>query len=112
MDDKFKRLNLFFDNEKINNEDIRMRQEYLRSQRDKIIEIKKKARTYQLNETIKKNLTRPSSAQLAQKLLQGDQNDVNFTEQNINQTSSMQLRKTLAKRLRSEVVDTDDFGDE
>lgn len=133
VDDKFKRLNLFFDKERvcihihsfrsthipnienqfsfkiynpffqINSADVKARQEYLKTQRDKILEIKKKARTRQLNETVKKN-GRPSSAQVAQKLMQGDTEVV--TEQP--PEASMLLRKTLAKRLRSEVVNPDD----
>lgn len=82
---------------------MKMRQEYLRAQRDKILALKKKVRTDQLNETVKKVGGRPSSARAAHKLLQGNgqwQGDESTME------SSLQLRKTLAKRLRNEVVDT------
>lgn len=103
IDDKFKRLNLFFEREQINSADMKTRQEYLRSQRDKILEIKKKARTRQLNESVKKN-GRPSSAQFAQKLMEGQIENVNSDPPE----ASMVLRKTLAKRLRTEVVDTEE----
>uniref|UniRef100_A0AAG5CUK8 Cilia- and flagella-associated protein 36 n=1 Tax=Anopheles atroparvus TaxID=41427 RepID=A0AAG5CUK8_ANOAO len=97
--DKFQRLNLFFDQEKINAEDIKARQEYLRSQRDKILHLKKKARARQLNETIRKN-ERPTSAQVAQKILDGDGEVVPAEPPE----GSLQLRKMLAQRLREEVA--------
>uniref|UniRef100_A0A182T3Q3 ARL2_Bind_BART domain-containing protein n=1 Tax=Anopheles maculatus TaxID=74869 RepID=A0A182T3Q3_9DIPT len=97
--DKFQRLNLFFDQEKINNEDMKARQEYLRSQRDKILTIKKQARARQLNETIRKN-ERPTSAQVAQKFLDGETESVSVEPPE----GSLQLRKLLAQRLRNKVV--------
>uniref|UniRef100_A0A182Y4J3 Cilia- and flagella-associated protein 36 n=1 Tax=Anopheles stephensi TaxID=30069 RepID=A0A182Y4J3_ANOST len=97
--DKFQRLNLFFDEEKINNEDMKARQEYLRSQRDKILTIKKQARARQLNETIRKN-ERPTSAQVAQKFLDGETESVSVEPPE----GSLQLRKLLAQRLRNEVA--------
>lgn len=101
VEEKFQRLNLFFEKNRIDSADIKSRQEYLRNQRDQILKLKKKARTRQLNETIQKN-GRPSSAQIAQKLMQGDiNNEIEPSE------SSILLRKTLAKRLRTEVVNPD-----
>lgn len=120
--DKFQRLNLFFENEtvtliycnrqkilnficifffQISSAEVQSRQEYLRAQRDKILEIKKKARSYQLNESVKKN-GRPSSAQAAQNILKDGSHGIeNDAESNL---ASLQLRKTLARRLRTEVV--------
>ncbi|KFB43317.1 AGAP003401-PA-like protein [Anopheles sinensis] len=97
--DKFQRLNLFFDQEKINAEDMKARQEYLRAQRDKILHLKKKARARQLNETIRKN-ERPTSAQVAQKIMDGDGEVVPVEPPE----GSLQLRKMLAQRLREEVA--------
>uniref|UniRef100_A0A182Q8T2 Cilia- and flagella-associated protein 36 n=1 Tax=Anopheles farauti TaxID=69004 RepID=A0A182Q8T2_9DIPT len=97
--DKFQRLNLFFDQEKINTEDMKARQEYLRSQRDKILTIKKQARARQLNETLRKN-ERPASAQVAQKFLEGETESVSVEPPE----GSLQLRKMLAQRLRDEVA--------
>ncbi|XP_049301542.1 cilia- and flagella-associated protein 36 [Anopheles funestus] len=97
--DKFQRLNLFFDQEKINNEDMKARQDYLRSQRDKILTIKKQARARQLNETIRK-AERPTSAQVAQKFLDGETESVSVEPPE----GSLQLRKMLAQRLRNEVA--------
>lgn len=82
--------------------DIKLRQEYLRAQRDKILAIKKKVRTQQLNENLKKN-GRPTSARAAQKVLSADGHIIDEPNE-----ASFQLRKTLAKRLRNEVVNTDE----
>ncbi|TMW50962.1 hypothetical protein DOY81_003963 [Sarcophaga bullata] len=94
------------------------RQEYLRQQRDKIIEIKKKTRAKQLQETVAKTMTmsaatsttsngRPTSAQVAQKLLENVSKPITglnkANEPEVN--SALQLRKTLAKRLKAEVVE-------
>lgn len=95
------------------------RQEYLRQQRDKIIEIKKKTRAKQLQETVNKTLTaasgststnaRPTSAQVAQKLLENVSKPIaaslEKTEECAETNSALQLRKTLAKRLKAEVVE-------
>ncbi|XP_055385168.1 cilia- and flagella-associated protein 36 isoform X2 [Condylostylus longicornis] len=108
-DDRFDRLNLFFENQ-VSSEDIKSRQEYLRSQRDKILEIKKKARARQLNESAKRNQdsqqstsgkgNRPTSSQAAQNALRGNTSEI-VPKNN----DAMQLRKTLAMRLRTEVVE-------
>lgn len=95
-DDKFKRLNLFFEQERIRTADVSQRQEYLRTQRDKILQIKKQARARQLNEVSKE---RPTSARAAQKVIDGSYEPTEANE------SSVQLRKMLAKKLREEVVD-------
>ncbi|XP_037954615.1 cilia- and flagella-associated protein 36 [Teleopsis dalmanni] len=112
VSDKFERLNLFFEkNDKVNPDDMLSRQEYLRQQRDKIVEIKKKTRAKQLMETTRKTTTtstgRPTSAQAAQKLLASGGHTEELLEKNgdTDLTSALQLRKTLAKRLRAEVVE-------
>ncbi|KXJ75634.1 hypothetical protein RP20_CCG011332 [Aedes albopictus] len=103
--DKFQRLNLFFEQDRINTADMRARQEHLRTQRDKILQIKKQARARQLNESIKKkNEQRPASAQVAQKLLESDAT-VGSVVLSDPPESSLQLRKMLAQRLRTEVID-------
>lgn len=91
--DKFKRLNLFFE-QKVASTDVAQRQEYLRTQRDKILQIKKQARARQLHEATKE---RPTSARAAQRVIDG--------EAVTSDESSIQLRKMLAKKLREEVVD-------
>lgn len=80
--------------------DVQSRQEYLRAQRDKILKIKRKARAYQLNETVKKSGRPTSATQAAQNILESGTSSA----QNSQNDASVQLRKTLAKRLRTEVV--------
>ncbi|XP_059621029.1 cilia- and flagella-associated protein 36 [Phlebotomus argentipes] len=101
IDDKFQRLNLFFEKEKMSEENVKNRRDYLIAQRDKILQIKKQTRARQLSETVKKD-GRPSSAQVAQKILTG----VDPGAMADPPEASLQLRKTLARRLRNEVVDT------
>lgn len=101
ISDKFERLNLFFEKERVDEGEVKQRQDYLRAQRDKILEIKKRTRARQLNETLGPNKQRPSSARAAQKILLGQKPD-KFVEP---LESSLQLRRVLAKRLRDEVVD-------
>lgn len=82
---------------------MKTRQEYLRTQRDKIVALKRRVRTEQLNANAERNGTsgRPSSAQAAQRLLLSD-----AKLSDAPMKASLQLRKTLAKRLRNEVVDS------
>lgn len=104
MSDQFERLNLFFEKEKVDEDEVKERQEYLRAQRDKLLEIKKRTRARQLNESLetkgRMNVNRPSSAQAAQKIMSGHK-----LESLEPQESSLILRRVLAKRLREEVVD-------
>lgn len=81
-------------------DDVQSRQDYLRAQRDKILKIKRKARAYQLNETVKKSGRPTSATQAAQNILESGTANAN----NAQNDASIQLRKSLAKRLRSEVV--------
>lgn len=98
-DDKFKRLNLFFKQEKKarTDENVQSRQEYLRQQRDKILQIKKQARARQLYEETK---DRPKSAvAAAQKIIDGETFEPDEASLQV-----VQVRKMLAKKLRDEVV--------
>lgn len=92
-DDKFRRLNLFFEKERIKSSDVNERQEYFRTQRDKILQIKKQARARQLSEMTKE---RPTSARAAKMVLEGEKIEAD--------EASIAVRKMLAKRLRDEVV--------
>lgn len=118
--DKLQRLNLYFEKEnvsknradiefpaehfsleqRVDSADIKTRQEYLKAQRDKILAIKKRVRTDQLHETVKRG-SRPKSARAAHQLLKGE-GDWSSDPMD----ASLQLRKTLARRLRNEVVDS------
>lgn len=103
IDDKFKRLNLFFEQEKARtNADVVSRQEYLRQQRDKILQIKKQARARQLYETSK---DRPKSAVAAQKIIDGSTFQPDEASMQV-----VQVRKMLAKKLRDEVVNNAGVG--
>ncbi|KAL7726872.1 hypothetical protein ACLKA6_000890 [Drosophila palustris] len=114
VNDKFQRLNLFFEQEdKVDPNDVVSRQEYLRQQRDKIVEIKKQTRAKQLQDTVARSTpqtlpqggARPSSAQVAQQLLEGDELNMPPPPADEADNAALQLRRTLAKRLRNEVVE-------
>lgn len=86
--------------QRVDADEVKSRQEYLRAQRDKIVALKRRVRTEQLNANAERN-GRPSSAQAAQRLLLSD---TKLSDGPM--AASLQLRKTLAKRLRNEVVDS------
>lgn len=95
-EDNLQRLNLFFEKEKVDNEDLSNRQAYLRQQRDKILQLKRQVRARQLDDSTMKE--RPKSARAAQKIIRGENIEPD--------EASIQLRKILAKKLRDEVVDS------
>ncbi|XP_063706253.1 cilia- and flagella-associated protein 36 [Culicoides brevitarsis] len=101
--EKFKRLNLFFDHEKIDTRAIHERQKYLRAQRDKILQVKKQVRTRQLNETMIVT-GRPQSASIAAAKILLDDKNKDGTKLDSKLESST-LRITLARRLKSEIID-------
>ncbi|KAH8406984.1 hypothetical protein KR222_003337 [Zaprionus bogoriensis] len=112
VNDKFQRLNLFFEQEdKVDPSDVVSRQDYLRQQRDKIVEIKKQTRAKQLQETVARSTplaaqgARPSSAQVAQQLLENKDLAMPPAPADDAENAALQLRRTLAKRLRNEVVE-------
>lgn len=104
-DAKFKRLNLFFENDKIDKQEVKQRQEYLRAQRDKILLIKKQVRAKQLNETVNKTGRPQSASATAAKSLLDDGNQDSLMADPKSE-SSAQLRITLAKRLRAEIINS------
>lgn len=80
--------------------ELKKRQEYLRAQRDKLVALKKEARKKQLNaenDGKNKSRERPRSAKAAQAVLTGEKPNV--------EPQQLQIRKTLAERLKTEVVD-------
>jgi len=109
VNDKFQRLNLFFEQEdKVDPNDVVSRQAYLRQQRDKIVEIKKQTRAKQLQDTVARSTpqgARPSSAQVAQQLLENGELTMPPPPADEAENAALQLRRTLAKRLRNEVVE-------
>ncbi|VEN52549.1 unnamed protein product [Callosobruchus maculatus] len=87
--------------------ELKKRQEYLRAQRDKLVALKKEARRKQLNnadhqsstsseETSKK---RPKSARAAERVLDG--------KKPIFDSKELNIRKSLAEKLRAQVVSKD-----
>lgn len=96
-------LFLLWNNKKVDADEVKSRQEYLRTQRDKIVALKRRVRTEQLNANAERNPAgdRPSSAQAAQRLLLSEAKPSDAPMK-----ASLQLRKTLAHRLRNEVVDS------
>nr|CAD7201701.1 unnamed protein product [Timema douglasi] len=75
--------------------ELARRQAYLKSQRDKLLSLKKHEREKQL----KAAEARPQSARVAQSALAGRESGTT-----VNATNTMQLRRALAERLKSEVV--------
>lgn len=86
--------------QKVAAEELKSRQDYLRAQRDKIVALKRRVRTEQLNVNAEKS-GRPSSAHAAQRILS---NDAKLDDESMR--ASLQLRKALAHQLRNEVVDS------
>lgn len=89
-------------NNKWTQEEISKRSEYLRSQRDKIIQARQKERSeriskYLIKEKANAPLERPKTARKSEGMVRSDSNE----------SSSNQLayRKTLAARLKAEVID-------
>jgi hypothetical protein len=76
---------------------VKKRQEYLKAQRDKLLAFKKQEREKQLLavESSSSSRQRPRSAKAAKSALAGQ------TESN---AQTLQVRKALAERLKSEVV--------
>ena len=82
----------------VGEEDIRKRQSYLKAQRDKLVVLKKKARSQRLEE----NSIRPSSARVVAEAAMKEGNDLDLP-QSI-EPSVLQVRRALAARLKAEVV--------
>ncbi|XP_072753390.1 cilia- and flagella-associated protein 36 [Anoplolepis gracilipes] len=86
------------DEDEMNAEDIKKRQDYLKARRDKLVALKKEARSQQLE----MNKTRPSSARVvAEATLKGQQE---LEAAQALDPSILQVRRALAARLKAEVV--------
>lgn len=84
---------------KVDPDDIKSRQVYLRAQRDKIVALKRKVRTEQFK-TKADIANRPKSSRAAQRVLFSTPEITDDTKH-----GSLQVRRALAERLRNEVVD-------
>lgn len=80
-----------------NAEDIKKRQEYLKARRDKLVALKKEARSQQLM-----NKTRPSSARVVAEATMKGQQELEAAQ--AVDPSILQVRRALAARLKAEVV--------
>ncbi|KAK0076264.1 hypothetical protein PV325_005672 [Microctonus aethiopoides] len=78
--------------------DMKKREDYLKARRDKLVALKKEARSQRLQMTKE----RPSSARnVAEATMNGKQN---LENSQVNDSSILQVRKALAARLKAEVV--------
>lgn len=81
-----------------NAEDIKKRQEYLKARRDKLVALKREARSHQLE----MNKTRPSSARVVAEATMKGQQELEAAQ--AVDPSILQVRRALAARLKAEVV--------
>ncbi|XP_024883562.1 cilia- and flagella-associated protein 36 [Temnothorax curvispinosus] len=86
------------EDEETNAEDIKKRQEYLKARRDKLVALKKEARSQQLE----MNKTRPSSARVIAEATMKGQQELEAAQ--AVDPSILQVRRALAARLKAEVV--------
>ncbi|XP_072929970.1 cilia- and flagella-associated protein 36 isoform X2 [Epargyreus clarus] len=93
----------------VSEEEVRARQEYLKQQRDKLLALKKQVRERRLDavenveesrdgESSQRSVSRPRSARVAQAVLKGSAPAP--------PSDAMQLRRALASKLKSEVVES------
>lgn len=82
----------------VDDAEMKKRQEYLKVQRDKLVALKKQVRQKQLQLDVGVQEKRPSSARVAAQGL------LNHTQQHAD-VEALKIRKALAQRLRSEVID-------
>ncbi|KAG7202760.1 hypothetical protein KM043_009929 [Ampulex compressa] len=86
------------DEHEVKEEDIKRRQDYLKARRDKLVALKKEARSQRLE----MNATRPSSARAAAEAAIRGTKELEMQEPP--EPSILQVRKALAARLKAEVV--------
>ena len=88
-------------NSGLNAEEIHKRSEYLRKQRDKLLEIKKQERNKQMNKVEEQELLakRPKSARAMRSV-----NDHNAVDDESDANQSLAFRRSLAARLKAEVI--------
>ncbi|CAL1269943.1 unnamed protein product [Larinioides sclopetarius] len=83
--------------------EMERRQNYLRQQRDRILALKKQERARRLSNTEEViTQARPKSARAARKILREESTDVD--------PQTLAFRKTLAAKLRSEVIEMTEFS--
>ena len=84
-------------------DELKKRQEYLRQQRDKLVEMKRKEREKQLLTAEKSNPQRPMSARVARQAMKGetggDDKKVSPEEQ-----KKLDMRRAIANKLKAELI--------
>ncbi|XP_029643064.1 cilia- and flagella-associated protein 36-like [Octopus sinensis] len=88
---------------KLNPENLKKRQEFLRQQRDKLIEMKKNERQKQLMKAEKDQPQRPKSARIARSLLTQKPDKVS-QESNTVKNEAIAMRQAIANRIKLEVM--------
>ncbi|XP_075723166.1 cilia- and flagella-associated protein 36-like isoform X2 [Rhipicephalus microplus] len=85
-------------------EEVNQRREYLRNQRDKLVALKRVEREKQLNSSLERDEPqRPRSARAARAALGGT---VTLEAPNVADQGNLAFRKSLAARLKAEVIDS------
>ncbi|XP_064602412.1 cilia- and flagella-associated protein 36-like [Liolophura sinensis] len=86
-------------------EQVKERQEYLRQQRDKLLEMKKREREKQLQNAAKDLRQRPTSARVAHKAIsRGGDVSSEATPTSVDNEKKLAMRKAIAERLKAEVI--------
>ena len=83
-------------------EELQKRQEYLRQQRDKLVEMKRKEREKQLLTAEQSNPQRPMSARAARQTMEGNAGEdkkVSLEEQ-----KKLDMRRAIANKLKAELM--------
>ena len=83
-------------------EEIKKRQEYLRQQRDKLVEMKRKEREKQLLTAEQSNPQRPMSARAARQTMQGETGDGKKVSQE--DQKKLDMRRAIANKLKAELI--------
>lgn len=87
----------------MNPDELKKRQEYLKQQRDKLLEMKKKEREKQLLAAEKSQPKRPMSARMAKSAMQeGSTNESDKLSPE--EEKKMAMRKAIADRLKAEML--------
>lgn len=96
---------------KLNPEDLKKRQEFLRQQRDKLIEMKKNERKKQLMKAEKEQPQRPKSARTAHSVISVISDGhmpggepLKDTPNKIPDSKAMSMRRVIADRIKLEVM--------
>ncbi|KAL3874662.1 hypothetical protein ACJMK2_037644 [Sinanodonta woodiana] len=91
---------------KLNPEELKKRQEFLRQQRDKLVEMKRKEREQQLLSLEQDQQKRPTSAQVARNALKGEKKS-EPAKPNPEEQKKLEMRRAIASKLKAELMGGD-----